>query len=58
MVEGKGRYGGITLEGSLIEARDEWNDAHYGRHVTPSVLILGNALQNPNSRGLRAALAG
>lgn len=29
----KGAYGGITLEGSVIKARDEWNREYYGRPV-------------------------
>jgi SH3 domain-containing YSC84-like protein 1 len=31
----KGAYAGITLEGSLIKPRNEWNAAYYGRPVTP-----------------------
>ncbi len=54
----KGVYGGITLEGSLIKARDEWNEAYYGRPITPRDLISSNAVQNPDSRALRSALSG
>jgi lipid-binding SYLF domain-containing protein len=54
----KGVYGGITLEGSVIKARDEWNEAYYGRRVTPRDVISANAIENPGSRELRAALAG
>jgi SH3 domain-containing YSC84-like protein 1 len=31
----KGAYAGLTLEGSLIKPRNEWNAAYYGRPVTP-----------------------
>jgi lipid-binding SYLF domain-containing protein len=31
----KGAYAGITLEGSLIKPRNEWNAAYYGRPLTP-----------------------
>jgi lipid-binding SYLF domain-containing protein len=31
----KGAYAGITLEGSIIKPRNEWNAAYYGRPVTP-----------------------
>jgi lipid-binding SYLF domain-containing protein len=54
----KGVYGGITLEGSVIKARDAWNEAYYGRHVTPRELTSTNAVQNPDSRALRSALSG
>ena len=32
----KGAYAGLTLEGSMIRARPEWNTAYYGHPVTPS----------------------
>jgi SH3 domain-containing YSC84-like protein 1 len=31
----KGAYAGITLEGSVIKPRNEWNAAYYGRPITP-----------------------
>lgn len=31
----KGAYAGLTLEGSIIKPRNEWNAAYYGRPVTP-----------------------
>lgn len=31
----KGAYAGITLEGSIIKPRSEWNAAYYGRPITP-----------------------
>jgi SH3 domain-containing YSC84-like protein 1 len=31
----KGAYAGITLEGSIIKPRNEWNAAYYGRPITP-----------------------
>lgn len=31
----KGVYAGITLEGSIIKPRNEWNAAYYGRPLTP-----------------------
>jgi lipid-binding SYLF domain-containing protein len=30
----KGAYGGITLEGSVIKPRNEWNTAYYGHPVS------------------------
>jgi lipid-binding SYLF domain-containing protein len=35
----KGAYAGITLEGSVIKPRNEWNQAYYGRPVTPSQML-------------------
>jgi len=35
----KGAYAGITLEGSLIKPRNEWNAAYYGRPMTPGEVL-------------------
>ncbi len=35
----KGAYAGITLEGSVIKPRNEWNAAYYGRSVTPRQVL-------------------
>ena len=35
----KGAYLGITLEGSVIKPRNEWNEAYYGRPVIPSQML-------------------
>lgn len=35
----KGAYAGLTLEGSLIKPRNEWNAAYYGRPVTPAQVL-------------------
>jgi lipid-binding SYLF domain-containing protein len=35
----KGAYGGITLEGSVIKPRNEWNTAYYGHPVSVGHMI-------------------
>jgi lipid-binding SYLF domain-containing protein len=35
----KGAYAGITLEGSVIKPRNEWNTAYYGHPVTPGQVL-------------------
>ena len=35
----KGAYAGLTLEGSVIKPRTEWNAIHYGRPVTPREIL-------------------
>jgi len=35
----KGAYAGITLEGSIIKPRTEWNAAYYGRPVSPGEIL-------------------
>ena len=36
---GKGLYGGLTLEGSVIKGRDDWNRAYYGKQVPVNDII-------------------
>jgi lipid-binding SYLF domain-containing protein len=35
----KGAYAGLTLEGSLIKPRNEWNAAYYGRPLSPAQVL-------------------
>jgi lipid-binding SYLF domain-containing protein len=35
----KGAYAGLTLEGSIIKQRNEWNAAYYGHPVSPARLL-------------------
>jgi len=35
----KGAYAGLTLEGSLIKPRNEWNTAYYGHPVKPRQVL-------------------
>jgi lipid-binding SYLF domain-containing protein len=52
----KGLYGGITLNGSVISPRDDWNKDFYGHSVGPKE-ILNNDVKNPDAIPLRQALA-
>jgi lipid-binding SYLF domain-containing protein len=53
---GTGLYGGLTLEGSVIKARDEWNTAFYGRKVDVTD-ILADKVRNPQADPLRQQLS-
>ncbi len=52
----EGLYAGINLEGSVVDVRDSLNSAYYGRYVTPTDVIVRNAVQNAGSVELLAAL--
>ena len=54
----KGLFGGITVEGAVIEPRDEWNEAYYGRPVLPSDILVRRAVSNSGANGLRSSLGG
>lgn len=51
-----GAYGGLTLNGSVIKPRTEWNANYYGKSV-PVSTILASGVHNPASRPLQAELA-
>ncbi len=54
--KGKGLYGGLTLDGSVFLAKNEWNKAYYGSAVTPTQIIRDRAVSNPGAAGLQEAL--
>ena len=53
----KGVFLGISLDGSVISVRDSWNREYYGKQVRPINIIVEQSVSNPQSAGLRDALA-
>jgi len=52
----KGAYVGISLEGAVIEIRDSWNKAYYGKEVRPVDILVTKKVSNKHSEGLQAVL--
>ena len=52
-----GAYAGISLDGSVIEPKNESNADYYGRPVTTGDIVLRHAVSAPGAAGLRRALA-
>jgi SH3 domain-containing YSC84-like protein 1 len=52
-----GAYGGLTLEGSVVEPKRRWNEDFYGRPVDVRDILAGR-VSNPATGELREALAG
>jgi len=50
-----GLYGGLTLNGSVIQPRAEWNEKYYGKPVSVQE-VLADKVSNPDSNPLRAEL--
>ena len=38
---GQGLYGGLTLDGSVVNPRDDWNRTFYGQPVQPADILSG-----------------
>ncbi len=53
----KGAYAGVSLEGSVISTRDKWNEAYYGKAVSPVDIIVKRSVSNAGSKALRASVA-
>jgi SH3 domain-containing YSC84-like protein 1 len=35
----EGLYGGMALEGTVVEPKHAWNEAYYGRRVNPKDIV-------------------
>ena len=46
----KGVYGGLNLNGTVVSVADNWNQAYYGRSVTPPDILMTASAHNPQSR--------
>jgi len=53
----KGAYAGVSLEGSVIKTKDKWNEAYYGKAVSPVDIIVNGSVSNPGSKALRENVA-
>ncbi len=48
----KGLYGGISLDGAVVAVRGDWNDAYYGKKVSPADIFVRRDVANPQSAAL------
>ncbi len=53
----KGAFIGMSVEGSVLDVRASLNGAYYGKPVTPVEIIYKQAVVNPHSASLRAAVS-
>jgi SH3 domain-containing YSC84-like protein 1 len=52
-----GVFGGLNVEGSVVNPKDDWNGLYYGQPVTPSQILVARTVSNPNADPLRAAVS-
>ncbi len=52
-----GLFGGVSIEGAVITARDAWNRKYYGRDVRPVDIIIRRNVSNPGAEKLRRLIA-
>jgi lipid-binding SYLF domain-containing protein len=53
----KGLFGGISLEAAVVDTWDEANRRYYAKEVRPTEILMKRTVSNPQSEGLRAAVA-
>jgi lipid-binding SYLF domain-containing protein len=53
----KGAFVGLTLDGSVVKTRDEWNTAYYGKPASPVDILVTHSVSNPGSAELRKSVS-
>ena len=53
----KGLYGGLNLEGSVIDVADNWNRSYYGMPVLPPDILVRASVRNPQANKLISELS-
>ena len=55
--QARGAFAGISLEGSLISNKSDWNSAYYGKQIGAQQIVIGMEGQNPGAAPLQEILA-
>ena len=53
----KGLYGGVSVEGSVVDVRQSWNRAYFGEDLRPSDILIHGKGENAHSDPLLEAVA-
>ncbi len=52
----RGLFAGLALEGTMLNARPEWNQNYYGQDVSARQVVMNMAAHNPGADPLRGVL--
>ena len=52
----KGLYGGVSLQGAVLGVRADWNQAYYGKPVSPTDILIRGDSANLQAERLLAAV--
>ncbi len=52
----KGLFGGISLSGSVVQGRDDWDQSYYGEPLNAAEIVLNRKVSAPAAAGLIQAL--
>ena len=53
----RGLFIGVSLDGSLISSKSDWNQTYYGQPIGAQALVISNQGTNPGAQPLREVLA-
>ena len=53
----KGAFIGFSLDGAAVNTKEKWNQAYYGKTVTPIDILVKSSVSNPKSADLQKDLA-
>ena len=51
-VRTKGAFAGVSMEGAVVKANDDWNELYYGKKVSPVGIVKHKLVSNPGSAEL------
>ncbi len=54
--QARGLFAGVALDGGLISARSDWNEAYYGHPIAAQQIVLQGEGSNPGAEPLREVL--
>ncbi|HSQ86786.1 MAG TPA: lipid-binding SYLF domain-containing protein [Desulfobacterales bacterium] len=57
-VRAKGIFAGVSFEGAVVKANDDWNELYYGKKVSPVGIIKHKLVSNPGSAELLNTIRG
>jgi len=52
-VRSKGAFAGASMEGAVLKANYDWNQAYYGKAASPADIFVRKSVSNPGSTELR-----
>jgi len=51
-VRSKGVFAGVSMEGAIVKVNHDWNEAYYGKKVSPIGIVKHKLVSNPGSAEL------
>jgi lipid-binding SYLF domain-containing protein len=53
----KGAFAGFSLSGAVVKTKDKFNEAYYGKAVSPTDILIRKDVSNPHADNLRQEIA-